>query len=121
VSCQRVTRRMALQTLLLLLLPTLGACGDAVTAARGSCVEASIGERRCQAIVAEAASRMDGGRPPLIGVRVELATPADRTTLRAQQLVALVRFAFLDGSTQEVQVFCTRRPEPAAVCAETQQ
>ena len=52
--------------------------------------------------------------PPVVGVDVRMASPADRITLRSQLLVAVVRFAFVDGSAQEVEVFCSPREARSA-------
>ena len=97
----------------------LGGCVDPLSAARGTCAAEHVGELRCRAIVTEAGSRLPPDRPPITGVEVRLARPEDRDTLRAQTLVASVRFAFLDGSAQEVPVFCGPRLARTAVCVET--
>lgn len=93
-------------------------CADPAAAARGSCRAQDVGELRCRAIVADASARMARGAPPVVGVDVRMATAADRVTLRSQQLVAVVRFAFLDGSAQEVEVFCAPRSARTALCVE---
>lgn len=114
----RVRGLLVLAAILGLGLTTAG-CADAA-AARGSCRAQGVGELRCRAIVADAARRVRPDTPPMIGVDVRMATPADRTTLRGQTLLAVVRFAFLDGSSQEVEVFCGGWRGDRAVCVETQ-
>jgi hypothetical protein len=113
------SRRRASAAVALLLASTMGGCADAGAAARQSCVAESIAELRCRAIVADAAGRLDEGGLPLTAVAVRLAGPADRTTLRDQQLVAVVTFSFLDGSAQEVPVFCAPRRAREPVCVES--
>ncbi len=93
-------------------------CADPAAAARESCDAQGVGERRCRALVAEGLAGLDPGRPPITGVTVHVATPADQTTLRAQQLVAVVRVSFLDGSAQEVQVFCQPRDAGSLACGQ---
>lgn len=114
--------RPALRALpgLLLLTMAVGGCSDPAAAARGSCRAQDVGELRCRAIVADAAVRVAADVPPVIGVDVRMASPADRTTLRSQLLVAVVRFAFVDGSAQEVEVFCSPRHARSPVCQETE-
>ena len=95
--------------------PILTGC-DPAASASGSCVAQDVGERRCRAIVADAGSRLPAGRAPIVGTDVQMATPADRYTLREQQLVATVRFSFLDGSAAEIPVFCAPRLAETLVC-----
>jgi hypothetical protein len=97
---------------------TAAGCADPVAAGQEACVSAGIGAVRCRAIVRDAAARIDAGRPPLIGVDVRVATQADRTTLRDQLLVAVVRFSFLDGSASEIPVYCGPRSRWTAVCVD---
>ncbi len=107
--------------LLLALLPlavAIGGCADPAAAARGSCRAQGVGELRCRAIVADAAGRMPPDAPPVIGVDVRMGSQADRTTLRSQRLVAVVRFAFVDGSAEEIEVFCRPGLAGTPVCLE---
>jgi len=104
--------------MLLALSAVVGGCVDPAAAARGSCRAQDVGELRCRAIVADAGARMTRDTPPVVGVDVRMATTADRLTLRSQQLVAVVRFAFVDGSAQEVEVFCAPRSARTALCVE---
>jgi hypothetical protein len=97
-----------------------GGCVDPAAGARGSCAAQDVGELRCRVIVTEAGTRIPAGAAPVIGAEVMVATPADRDTLRAQQLVATVRFSFLDGSAADVPVFCGPRLARTLVCAEVQ-
>ena len=97
-----------------------GGCVDPAAGARGSCAAQDVGEQRCRAIVAEAGARIPAGSAPVIGAEVRVATPADRDTLRAQQLIATVRFSFLDGSASEIPVFCSPRLARTLVCMEVQ-
>ena len=106
--------------LALLLAMTMGGCTDPAAAARGSCRAQGVGELRCRAIVADAAVRVAPDAAPVVGVEVRMASPADRTTLRSQLLVAVVRFGFLDGSAQEVEVFCSPRVAATPVCLENE-
>jgi hypothetical protein len=117
---RRGTGRAGAALPMLLLLPGIIAtgCSDPVSAGRDACLEGGIGELRCAAIVRDATARLDPGRPPLIGVDVRLATQADRTTLRDQLLVAVVRFSFLDGSASDIPVYCGPRSRRTAVCAD---
>jgi hypothetical protein len=93
-------------------------CVDPATGAAGSCAAQDIGELRCRAIVAAAGARLPSGSAPVIGAEVRVARPADRDTLREQQLVATVRFSFLDGSATEVPVFCAPRLADTLVCTD---
>ena len=95
-------------------------CVDPAAGARGSCAAQDIGDLRCHAIVTEAGTRIPAGAAPITGAEVLVATPADRDTLRAQQLVATVRFSFLDGSVTDIPVFCGPRLERTLVCTEVQ-
>lgn len=97
----------------------LAGCVDPLAAARGSCQAQDVGELRCRAIVTEAGSRLPAGHPPISGVEVHLAGLPDRHTLRDQTLVASVRFSYLDGSADEVPVFCRPRLARTPVCLET--
>ena len=97
----------------------LGGCVDPLSAARGTCQAQSVGEQRCRAIVTDAGTRLPPGTPPITGVEVQLAHMPDRTALRDQNLVATVRFSFLDGSSAEVPVFCGPRLAHTAACVET--
>jgi len=97
----------------------LAGCVDPVAAARGTCQAQDVGELRCRALVTEAGSRLPPDRPPITGVEVHIARMPDRVTLRDQNLVATVRFSFLDGSSEEVPVFCRPRLVDTAVCVET--
>jgi hypothetical protein len=97
-----------------------GGCVDPAAGARGSCAAQDVGDLRCRAIVTEAGTRLPAGAAPIIGAEVRVATPSDRDTLRAQQLVAMVRFSFLDGSATEVPVFCGPRLARTLVCTEIQ-
>ena len=97
-----------------------GGCMDPAASALGSCAAQDIGELRCRAIVTEATSRIPAGAAPVIGAEVLVAAHADRDTLRAQQLVATVRFSFFDGSATEVPVFCGPRLVRTIVCSEVQ-
>ena len=99
-----------------LLAASLVAACDPAGAAGASCATQDVGDLRCRAIVAEAGTKLPGGRAPIIGAEVRLATLADRDTLREQQLVATVRFSFLDGSSTEVPVFCSPRLVDTLVC-----
>lgn len=89
---------------------------DPATGAAASCAAQDIGELRCRAIVTEAGAKLPEGSTPIVGAEVRVATPADRDTLREQQLVATVRFSFLDGSAAEVPVFCAPRLAGTLVC-----
>jgi hypothetical protein len=89
---------------------------DPATGAAGSCAAQDIGELRCRAIVSQAGAQLPSGSAPIVGAEVRVATPADRDTLRDQQLVATVRFSFLDGSAAEVPVFCGPRLAETLVC-----
>ena len=91
-------------------------CVDPAAGAGGSCAAQDVGELRCRAIVTEAGTRLPEGAAPIIGAEVRLATPADRDTLREQQLIATVRFSFLDGSAAEIPVFCAPRLAETLVC-----
>ena len=91
---------------------------DPATGAAGSCADQDIGELRCRAIVTEAGAQLPSGSAPIIGAEVVVATPADRDTLREQQLIATVRFSFLDGSATEVPVFCGPRLAETLVCTD---
>lgn len=93
-------------------------CLDPASGAVGSCAAQAIGELRCRAIVTEAGRRLPPGGTPLLGAEVVVATPADRDTLREQQLVATVRFSFLDGSAAEVPVFCAPRLAATLICTD---
>lgn len=118
-----VRRRVRVATsvvLALLLAVATGGCADPVAAARVSCRAQDVGELRCRAIVADAAVRVAPDVAPIVGVDVRMIRPADRTTLRSQLLVAVVRFAFLDGSTQAVEVFCSPRAVATPACQEHQ-
>ena len=95
-------------------------CVDPAAGARGSCAAQDVGDLRCRAIVTEAGTRIPAGAAPIIGAEVRIATPADRDTLRAQQLVATVHFSFLDGSATDVPVFCGPRLARTLVCTEVQ-
>jgi hypothetical protein len=95
-----------------------GAGCDAAAAARGSCAAQEVSERRCRALVADAWRRLGSTGAPVVGAEVTMARPADRDTLRAQQLVATVRFSMLDGSARDVPVFCAPRLARTAVCGE---
>ena len=95
-------------------------CVEPLAAARGSCQAQDVGEQRCRAIVADAGTRLPPGKPPITGVEVQLAHMPDRTALRDQNLVATVRFSFLDGSAAEVPVFCGPQLAQTAVCIETE-
>jgi hypothetical protein len=97
----------------------LAGCVDPLSAARGTCQSQAVGEQRCRAIVADAGSRLPPDNPPITGVEVRLAGLEDRDTLRDQTLVAFVRFSFLDGSSEEVPVFCGPRLARTAACVET--
>jgi hypothetical protein len=100
----------------------VAACGcvDPAAGARGSCAAQDVGDLRCRAIVTEAETRIPAGAAPVTGAEVMVATPADRDTLRAQQLVATVRFSFLDGSAADIPVFCGPRLARTLVCSEVQ-
>jgi hypothetical protein len=104
----------------LLAAPFACGCVDPAAGARGSCAAQDVGELRCRAIVTEATSRIPAGAAPVIGAEVLVAAHEDRDTLRAQQLVATVRFSFLDGSASEVPVFCGPRLARTIVCNEVQ-
>ena len=97
----------------------IGGCVDPLSAASGSCESQDVGERRCRAIVTEAGSRLPTGRAPIAGVEVHIARMPDRSSLRDQTLVATVRFSYLDGSADEIPVFCGPRLARTAVCLET--
>ena len=95
-----------------------GGCLDPAAGARGSCAAQDVDELRCRAIVADATRRMPPDSPPVIGAEVIVATPDDRDTLLEQQLVATVRFSFLDGSAADVPVFCGPRQSATLLCTE---
>jgi hypothetical protein len=97
-----------------------GGCVDPAAGARGSCAAQDIGDLRCRAIVTEAQTRIPAGAAPITGAEVLVATPADRDTLRAQQLVATVRFSFLDGSASDIPVFCSPPLQRTLVCTEVE-
>jgi hypothetical protein len=97
-----------------------GGCIDPASGARDSCAAQHVGELRCRAIVADAGARIPAGSAPIVGTEVRVATAGDRDTLRAQQLVATVRFSFLDGSATEVPVFCGPRLAATLVCSEVE-
>jgi hypothetical protein len=103
----------------LVLAGALAGCVDPRSAARGSCQDQDVGELRCRAIVSDAGSRLPGGRAPITGVEVHIARMPDRTTLRDQTLVATVTFSYLDGSTDEIPVFCGPVLARTPVCVET--
>ena len=117
---RRARRRLlAVGPGLVILGSLVAACLDPAGAARDTCRSEGVGEQRCRAIVNVAASKAPAGHPPVIGVEVRLAEPADRDTLRDQQLAAIVRFSYLDGSGEEIPVFCGPRLADTAVCIET--
>jgi hypothetical protein len=95
-----------------------GGCVDPATGAEGSCAAQDVGQLRCREIVNEAGARLPDGGAPIIGAEVRMPALADRDTLREQQLVATVRFSFLDGSAVEVPVFCAPRLADTLVCKE---
>ena len=97
-----------------------GGCVDPAAGARGSCAAQDVGELRCRAIVTEAGMRIPAGAAPITGAEVFVAAPEERDTLREQQLVATVRFSFLDGSATDVPVFCGARLARTLVCTEVQ-
>ena len=97
----------------------LAGCVDPLAAARVTCEAQDVGEQRCRAIVADTGTRLPAGKPPITAVEVLLAHMPDRTALRDQNLVATVRFSFVDGSSAEVPVFCGPRLARTAVCVET--
>lgn len=72
---------------------------------------------RCQAIVDDARLRL-GEHPPVAAIAVEPVTQGDRDTLRAQNLLAVVRFTFVDGSDARVDVHCDGRRSATLVCTE---
>ena len=97
---------------------TLAGCVDPAAGALGSCASQDVSEVRCRAIVTDAGTRVPADSAPIVGAEVQIATPADRDTLRAQQLVATVRFTFLDGSVTAIPVFCGPRLARTPVCSE---
>jgi hypothetical protein len=72
---------------------------------------------RCQAIVDDARRRL-GQRPPVTAIAVEDVGQGSRDTLRSQQLVAVVRFGFVDGSEARIEVFCNRGNARTLVCTD---
>ena len=112
-------RRRALLGSAALVAAALLATGcDPATGAAGSCAAQDVGELRCRAIVTDAGTRLPDGSAPIIGAEVRMATAADRDTLREQQLIATVRFSFLDASAAEVPVFCAPRLAQTLVCTD---
>jgi hypothetical protein len=95
-----------------------GGCVDPAAGARGSCAAQDVAELRCRAIVTEAGPRIPPGSAPIIAAEVRVATPEERDTLRAQQLVATVHFSLLDGSAADIPVFCGPRLARTIVCTE---
>jgi hypothetical protein len=95
-----------------------GGCVDPASGAQASCAAQGVGELRCRAIVNEAGTRLPSSAVPLLGAEVILAVPADRDTLREQQLIATVRFSFVDGSATDVPVFCPPRLADTLICAD---
>jgi len=89
----------------------------ALSPAADGCAAMGMSIPRCQAIV-EHARRQLGDRPPVTDVTVEAVTQADRDTLRAQTLVAVVRFAFVDGTEARIQVFCGGQTARTLVCTD---
>jgi hypothetical protein len=91
-------------------------CAGVGPAADG-CAAMGMSLPRCQAIVEDARQRL-GERPPVTGIAVEPVTQGDRDTLRAQALVAVVRFAFVDGSEARIEVFCGGPNARTLVCTD---
>jgi hypothetical protein len=89
----------------------------AMSAAADGCAEMGMSVVRCQAIVDDARRRL-GQRPPVAAIAVENAGHGARDTLRSQQLVAVVRFAFVDGTEARIEVFCNRGNARTLVCTD---
>src|SRR3954468_1751437 len=94
----------------------LAGCSAVAPAADG-CASMRMSVPRCQAIVEDARHRL-GERPPVTGIAVEPVTQGDRDTLRAQARVAVVRFAFVDGTEARIEVFCGGQNARTLVCTD---
>jgi hypothetical protein len=81
------------------------------------CAAMGMSVPRCQAIVENARQQL-GERPPVTTIAVEPVTQGDRDTLRAQALVAVVRFVFVDGTEARIDVFCGGHNARTLVCTD---
>src|SRR4051794_24663998 len=103
-------------TLVLSLAIGLAACAGFVPSTDG-CAEMGMSVARCQAIVDDARRRL-GDRPPVTGIAVERIEHGARDTLRSLQLVAIVRFVFVDGTDARIEVYCGGRNARTLVCTD---
>jgi hypothetical protein len=109
-------RALGVVASLALALVVLAACA-AISAAADGCAEMGMSVARCQAIVDDARRRLIQ-RPPVAAIAVEDVGHGSRDTLRSQQLVAVVRFGFVDGTEARIEVFCNRGNARTLVCTE---
>jgi hypothetical protein len=100
---------------LVLLAAVLAACDALANTPQQGCAELGVTIQRCEAIVDEARGRL-GAHQTIAQIVVIPATQADRTTLRAQHLLATVRFTFTDGTSELVPIFCGPAGLPRLAC-----
>jgi hypothetical protein len=95
----------------------LAGCGVTGEAPQAGCAAMSVSLQRCEAMVEEARARLDE-HPPVVGVVVIPALQDAKLTLRAQNLLATVRFTYVDGSSDEIPVFCGPGGIPRPACSD---